>query len=169
MIRFTEKQLAEHKKRVAKLPANHSGFKAVMEVYAPGVGYRPYSPAKPSKMRNKRVQTPQGAFSSIREARRYQELLLMAKAGHIRLLERQTRFPLNVRMSHEVHICDYVADFSYYATGPKNFERYSVEDVKPYFKSDASRKKYEKTGPYRMFLMKKRLMMACLGIDVVEV
>lgn len=118
--------------------------------------------SKPSKYRNKRVQTPHGVFSSVREWRRYGELLLMEKAGAISLLERQHRFPIEI---NGVKICTYVSDFDY-----KDKDGWLVvEDVKPNFKTEASRKRYQATAPYRMFLLKKRLMLALNGIDVKEV
>lgn len=124
---------------------------------------------KQSKMRNKRVQTPQGAFSSVREWRRYGELLLLEKSGVIELgtLRRQEKFAIDVE---DVHICYYISDFSYRLTkGLPNGDCFQVEDVKPNFKTEASRKRYQATLPYRMFLMKKRLMLAIHGIDVREV
>lgn len=52
------------------------------------------------------------AFDSKREARRWQELQLLEKAGEIRHLERQMRFPLHAARSGEQIGC-YVADHTY--------------------------------------------------------
>ena len=69
------------------------------------------APAKPSKFGNKRVTTPAGeTFDSRREARRFAGLMIRARAGEIRNLRRQVRYPLT---AHGVAICVYVGDFEY--------------------------------------------------------
>jgi hypothetical protein len=55
-------------------------------------------------------------FASKREAARYATLKLLERAGEIKELELQPRFPLYVcrRQNGELHkVCDYVADFQY--------------------------------------------------------
>jgi hypothetical protein len=55
-------------------------------------------------------------FASKREAARFQVLRLLEKAGEIKELELQPRFPIYVcrRQNGELHkVCDYVADFRY--------------------------------------------------------
>lgn len=91
-------------------------------------------------------------FASRLEARRYQELRLMEAAGEIRDLECQPRYRLEV---NGVKICDYVGDFRYTdaQTGAV-----VVEDVKG---GNAT-----KTPVYRL---KRRLMLACHGIEVKEI
>jgi hypothetical protein len=88
-------------------------------------------------------------FASKREARRYQELLLLERAGVIRDLETQPVFDLDV---NGVRICRYLADFRYYDT-----ERNAlvVEDSKGV-----------RTETYKL---KARLMKAVHGIEVEEV
>lgn len=88
-------------------------------------------------------------FSSGREARRYQELRALEKAGVIRGLELQPRYRLVV---NGVEVCSYYADFQY-----EDLERRRtvVEDAKGV-----------RTEVYKL---KKRLMLACLGIEVEEV
>lgn len=88
-------------------------------------------------------------FPSKAEAKRYGELKLLEKAGEISELVLQPRFDLRV---NGIHICHYIADFSYVEW--KNME-IVVEDVKG-FVTD-------------LFRIKKRLMKACCGIDVQEV
>lgn len=72
-------------------------------------------------------------FASKKEAARYQELRLLEKAGEIRELELQPRFPLLVPSRgrggpwDREHIGDYVADFRY-REGPRGLLR--IEDVK---------------------------------------
>lgn len=91
-------------------------------------------------------------FASRAEARRYAELRLMALAGEIADLELHPRFRLVVNGQS---IGAYVADFAYtdVATG-----RRVVEDVKG---GQATR-----TAVYRL---KRRLMLACHGIEITEV
>lgn len=100
-------------------------------------------------------------FASKAEARRYQELLLLGKAGEIRNLELQPRFPIT---SGGVRVADYVADFRYdeiavHGTnglgGPAHEWRDVVEDVKGV-----------KTPVYRL---KKKLVEAQHGITIREV
>jgi hypothetical protein len=88
-------------------------------------------------------------FDSKREARRWQELKLLERAGEISRLERQVKFPLTV----EGHlIANYTADFQYYTTKPK---ARVVEDVKG-------------GGTLKLpaFVLKKKLMKAIYGIEL---
>lgn len=88
-------------------------------------------------------------FASKREANRYLELKMLAKANEIEKLELQPRFKLIVS---GIHIATYVADFQYICR--KTGERVT-EDCKGF-----------KTPVYRI---KKKLVKAIHGIDVVEV
>ena len=104
---------------------------------------------KKNKYGNKRTD----GFDSAREAKRFQVLRAMGIEP-----ECQVTFDLTVE---GVHICDYRADFVWqkpHSDGPK-----TVEDVKPRGKG------FKKTAAYRLFVIKKRLMLACHGIEVVEV
>lgn len=93
--------------------------------------------------------TPDGFFPSRKELRRWRELQLLERIGQISDLKRQVRYPLVV---NGVHIAVYVADFVY--TRDDNL---IVEDVK----SPATKK----IPTYRM---KKSLMFALFGIDILE-
>jgi len=149
MIRFTDEQYAAHQKR-----AKHPTQPVKKE-------------SKPSKMRNRKCVTEHGTFDSEKEARRYGELLMLEKAGKIHYLFRQKRFDLVVKGTH---ICQYVADFYYFTNdGKATLPVEVVEDVKPTFKTEASRKAYQRTDAYRRFVVKKNLMLAVHGIVVVEV
>jgi hypothetical protein len=89
-------------------------------------------------------------FASRAEAKRHAYLQVMQRAGLISDLKLQPRFPLVV---NGIKVGTYVADFSYV-----DKERgHVVEDVK----SPATRT--------NVFLLKKRLMLACHGIDVSEI
>lgn len=89
-------------------------------------------------------------FDSRREARRWQELKLLERAGEIEHLERQVKFPLVVEGQT---IANYTADFRYWTTAlPK--ERV-VEDVKS-----------APTAKKRDFVLIRKLMRAIHGVDV---
>jgi len=85
---------------------------------------------------------------STAESRRCDELQLMEQAGLIRDLEAhpQRRYRLDV---NGVHVCDYLADFTYYDV---ERGRPVVEDVKGH-QTDVSK-------------LKLKLMEACHGIAV---
>lgn len=97
-------------------------------------------------------------FHSKREAKRYQELRLLEKAGEVKELILQPRFPLlvpgrgNGGAYERVHLGDYVADFRY-RLGPRGL--LMIEDVKGF-----------KTPLYKW---KKRHVEAQYGITVTEV
>lgn len=61
-------------------------------------------------------------FDSGREARRYAELRLLERAGHITHLECQPAFPVSINGQH---FCRFTGDFSYFENGQR-----VVEDVK---------------------------------------
>ena len=90
-------------------------------------------------------------FDSQKEANRYQELLLLERAGEIRSIELQPRYDLVVN-GHKIGF--YRGDFRYkdVATGTV-----ILEDVK----SPAT-----KTAVYRL---KKKLVKALYGIEITEV
>ncbi len=105
-----------------------------------------------SKYRNVRTEVDGIMFDSKREAERYKELHLLQRAGEIRHLETQVKLHLHV---NGVHVCDYVADFTYQEFDKNDAPRLVVEDVKGY-----------RTDVYRL---KKKLMLACHGIEIQEV
>ena len=65
---------------------------------------------KPNKYRNVRTEVDGIKFDSKREAARYSELKLLERAGEIRSLLLQPRYPLVVSGKH---VCTYVGDFQY--------------------------------------------------------
>lgn len=91
-------------------------------------------------------------FSSKKEARRYGELQLLAKAGEIDGLSLQPKFPLKVNGSL---VCSYIGDFQYW-------DRKTASDVVEDVKSEATRKN-------RAYRIKVKLLKALHGISVVEV
>jgi Protein of unknown function (DUF1064) len=98
----------------------------------------------------KKVEVDGHKFPSKAEATRYLELKILQRGGMIFDLKLQPEFPLVV---NGIKIGKYIADFSYTdQTG-----RHVVEDVK----SPATRT--------REFIIKKKLVLALHGIDVIEV
>jgi hypothetical protein len=100
-----------------------------------------------NKYGNRRTEVDGISFASAKEARRYSELKLLERAGKIKGLHLQPRFPLRV---NEVTVTTYVADFIFDRDGET-----VVEDVKGV-----------RTPTYKL---KKKLMKAIHDIDVVEV
>ena len=105
--------------------------------------------ASSSKMHNISTSIDGFNFDSLSEARRYGELKLEEIAGHITDLDVHTRFCLDV---NGVHICDYEADFTY-----RRRRQFIVEDVK------------SSPSVTRLYRVKKKLMLAVLGIKIQEV
>lgn len=70
-------------------------------------------------------------FASKREAKRYQELRLLEKAGEIRNLTLQPRYPLHVSIvaGGLVQVATYVGDFEYQERQP-GLWRQITEDAK---------------------------------------
>lgn len=126
-----------------------------------------------NKYHNRKVITSDGIeHDSQKEARRWCELLLLQRAGKIQDLERQVKFVL-IPAQYEVYEryskkgerlkdgqkciekeCLYVADFVYTENGKK-----VVEDVKG----------YKDGGAYRIFTIKRKLMLYIHYIRVKEV
>ena len=108
-----------------------------------------------TKYHAKKVKTEDGTFDSQAEYRRWCELKLMERAGEIYDLSRQPRFALDVG---DERVCIYVADFEYYGGSGPGHDGHGlrvVEDVKGV-----------KTPIYKL---KKKLMLACHGIEIQEV
>lgn len=97
-------------------------------------------------------------FDSRKEARRYQELRYLLRAGVISSLERQTRFLLIPAQKDESgkvieRAVTYLADFTYWDENGN----YIVEDVK----SEATRT--------REYILKRKLLLYQYGIRIREV
>jgi hypothetical protein len=110
--------------------------------------------SKPSapKFKNRRTVVDDRTFDSSKEAKRWGELNLLERAGEIRFLRTQVRFPLDV---NGVPICHYVCDFAYVRTSD---EVQVIEDVK----SPVTRK-------HPVYVLKRKLMRAIHGVEIVEV
>ncbi|CAB4157578.1 Protein of unknown function DUF1064 [uncultured Caudovirales phage] len=102
---------------------------------------------RPLKFRNIKTVADGIVFDSQKEARRYGELKLLQRAGEITCLELQPKFPIVI---NGVKVCTYVADFGYVDhTGSA-----LLEDCKGF-----------KT---REYIIKRKLMKAVYGIDILE-
>lgn len=104
--------------------------------------------AKASKYRNVKVRIDGILFDSKREGARYCELKLLEKAGEISDLELQPGF---MCMIGSIRICKYSADFAY----KDNAGNRIIEDAKAI-----------RTDVYKL---KKKLVKALHGVDIVEV
>ena len=108
-----------------------------------------------AKYGNRKIETPEGTFDSLKEYRRWQELKLLQRAGEINNLFRQTPFGLipAQRVGGKVveRAVRYIADFTYWT---KDGE-FVVEDAKGV-----------RTKEY---IIKRKLMLKEHGIQVKEV
>ena len=99
-------------------------------------------------------------FDSKREARRYMDLWLMQRAGEISGLRTQVKYELIPKQVHKdgtkEKSIEYVADFVYEQGGET-----VVEDSKGF--RDTS------SAAYRLFVMKRKMMLYFHGITVREV
>ena len=112
-----------------------------------------------SKYRNKKVLVDGVAFDSKKEAKRYRELKLLEDAGIIEKLERQVKFDLLPNQKDPdgkviERKVQYVADFVYMKNG-----KVIVQDVKG----------YRDGGAYRVFVIKRKLMLYRFGLRVIEI
>jgi hypothetical protein len=103
-----------------------------------------------TKYGNRKIEIDGYLFDSHAEARRYQELTLLEKCGDIADLEIHPKYKIVV---NQKTICTYSADFRYRMLSGDG--RHITEDVKGV-----------KTAVYQL---KKRLMLACYGIEISEV
>ena len=120
-------------------------------------GGRYFGAWHPMKYGNRKVETEDGTFDSVKEYSRWQELKLMERAGEIYELQRQVPFVVipaqrddrGKLVEREVK---YIADFTY---RERCGNRLVVEDTKGL-----------KT---REYIIKRKLMMYRLGIRISEV
>lgn len=118
-----------------------------------GQGQKWKKRSKKSKYRN----VKKNGFDSGKEADRYAELKLLQRAGMISDLRTQVRFEIVPGQSwngHKLRNAVYIADFVYTDQAGNQV----VEDVKGYRGGEA----------YRMFMLKKKLMLM-KGIWVNEI
>lgn len=113
-----------------------------------------------TKYKNRKVLVDGIKFDSAKEARRYQELKLLEAAGEITDLRRQVRYmlipPQRIDGKLVERRVDYVADFRYIRVKD---QKLVVEDVKG----------YRDGGAYRVFVIKRKLMLSVWGIKIDEI
>ena len=134
------------------------------------MAYRWQRTSKTNKYNAKKVSVDGIEFDSKKEARRYQELLLLQKAGEIYMLERQKVYELLPAQREPDTVgkrggvikgklleraVEYVADFVYTDKNGKTV----VEDVKG----------FREGGAYAVFVLKRKLMLYRYGIKIIEV
>lgn len=123
-----------------------------------------------SKYYSRKITVDGMTFDSAKEARRYQELSLLQRAGKISGLQTQVKYvliPAQRAFTNEIDKkgnfkkgkllekeCAYIADFVYLQDG-----EIIVEDVKGYKRSTA----------YAVFVIKRKLMLYVHGIRIREV
>lgn len=111
-------------------------------------------------------------FKSKKEARRYDELMLMRKAGTIRDLKLQPQFTLQESYvtpeGKRVRAIRYVADFSYSVMPPywKNYEEQCPDDAWYQVVEDVKGGRATKT---REYAIKKKLLQERFGISITEI
>ena len=123
-----------------------------------------------TKYKNKKIEVDGIVFDSKKEARRYQELKLLEKAGKITDLQMQVKFeliPQQREFTNEIYTkgrnkgcfkkgkilereCSYIADFVYWENGKR-----VAEDTKGF-----------KTRDY---IIKRKLMLYVYGIRIKEI
>jgi hypothetical protein len=120
-----------------------------------------------NKYKNKKVEIDGIVFDSKKEARRYQELLLLERNGIIKDIQRQVKFvlipaqrePDSIGARGGVHKgkvleneCSYIADFVYFDNIANEVV---VEDTKGFRTKD--------------YVIKRKLMLKIHGIKITEV
>lgn len=109
-------------------------------------------PRSTSKYRNIRTSVDGFTFDSLAEAKRYNELYVLMRAGKIEDLNVHPRYPLCVR---DLLVCHYEADFSYRLC---ETDETIIEDVK----SPATMKK-------ESYRLKRKLFQAIYDVPITEV
>jgi len=111
--------------------------------------YNPRLKRSRPKYGNKKTVVNGIKFDSKWEAERYLYIKSLERAGRVKDLELQVRFNLIV---NDQKICAYIADFRYKREGKDGEWHEIVEDAKGVETPE--------------FKLKKKLMKACLGIDI---
>lgn len=111
--------------------------------------YNPRLKRSRPKYGNKKTVVNGIKFDSKWEAERYLYIKSLERAGTVKDLELQVRFNLVV---NEQKICAYIADFRYKREDKEGVWQEIIEDAKGVETPE--------------FKLKKKLMKACLGIDI---
>lgn len=143
-LRMSEAQLQAQLAKTARLTAQQVANRT--QPYAPSQVWAEPKPAK-NKYKNEPVIVEGVKFASRKEAKVYTDLRFRLIAGEIKNLRRQVPYALVV---NGIHIADYIADFVF-----EEGARTVVMDPKGV-----------RTPAYRL---KKKLMLACHSVEVIEV
>lgn len=135
---------------IIRPPRKNMGLRMSEEEYASFKAGRTPKTEKPTKYRSREKIAAGITFQSTKEANRYIDLAAQQQAGQITELTHQRIFEINIG---EHHICEYQSDFTYKRDGAE-----TVEDTKS--------KVTRKLAVYRL---KKKLMLAVLGVDIQEI
>lgn len=103
------------------------------------------------KYRNQRIKIDGVTYDSKKEVKAMADLSWRQHLGEITDLKYHQRYRLEVR---GVHVCDYEADFTFREHVPP--VRFRVVDCKG----------YKRGAAWVMFQIKRKLMLACHGIEV---
>jgi hypothetical protein len=128
-----------------------------VDLFCTGCGDKVDIREKRNKYGNRKAFLDGMWFDSVKESRRWTAL---SNDPDVRSLQRQVTYLLQV---NGVNVSTYRADFVYIRVISKDGWIEVVEDAKPRGKG------FKKTEVYRTFVIKKNLMKAIHGIDVVEV
>lgn len=104
---------------------------------------------KRPKFGNRKVVVNGLSFDSVKESRRWSELCLLQRSGHIADLSRQVRMPLRVNGQL---VCTFIPDFTYVEAGQQ-----VIEDVKSPI-----------TAKNPVYRIKIKLLKALTGAEVRE-
>ena len=142
--------------------ANKAAWNKATTHIATGVDGAPYvvksKPVKPSKYKNVKTEVDGIKFDSKKEAKRWQELRALQKAGQLRDLAHQWKYflipPQTRSDGKKERAVDYIADFAYVDLDGVTH----VEDVK----SPSTRK-------LPAYIIKRKLMLQVHGISIKEI
>jgi hypothetical protein len=121
--------------------------------------------AKSPKYRNVKKEWNGLLFDSLKELRRYQDLLAMQQSGQICQLERQKEFELIV---NGILTCSYVADFQYLRPRSGVSAFWTDEEKRTGHALIVEDVKSKITRKLPVYVIKKKLMKACLNIEILE-
>lgn len=106
-----------------------------------------------SKYLNRKVDYDGHTFDSAKERDRYATLRLLERAGEIRNLRLQPKYPITI---NGMTVCKVIGDFEYWPRGGGEFP--VVEDVKSVF-----------TRKLPVYRLKAKLFRAVYGFEITEV
>jgi len=121
----------------------------IVPIMLPKQTYNPRLKRSRPKYGNKKTVVNGIKFDSKWEAERYLYIKSLERAGRVKDLELQVRFNLVV---NDQKICAYIADFRYKREDKEGVWQEIIEDAKGVETPE--------------FKLKKKLMKACLGIDI---